>query len=83
MSSITEFTVSSEFIRHIATLEPAMPNATTRPRFLVIPKTVGYGLGRMFGLVAQQKNPLLQVVHTLDEALAALRVQSAIFEPLA
>jgi|HubBroStandDraft_1064217.scaffolds.fasta_scaffold00242_1 hypothetical protein len=82
MSSITEFSVSSEFVRYIASLEPAMPNATTRPRFLVVPKTVGYGLARMFGLAGQRRNPLLQVVHTLDEALAALSVQSAKFEPL-
>lgn len=74
----TEFAVSSAFIRHLANLEPP----TTRPRVLVFPQTYGYGLGRMYGLLQEDKNPLLQVVHNIDEALTTLGIQSPHFEPL-
>ena len=81
-SSVTEFAMSSGFIRQLAEQEPAMPNATMRPRIVVAPATVGFGLARMFQLVGERTRPLLKVVHTLDEALAALGIQSPQFEPL-
>ena len=59
-----------------------MPNATTRRRIMVVPATFGFGLARMFQLMGERTRPLLKVVHTLDEALAALGIQSPHFEPL-
>ncbi len=82
MSSVTEFSLSSDFIRDLASREPAMPNATSRPRIIVVPKTFVFGLARMFALLGQRRNPLLHVVHTLEEALTTLGVQSPHFEPL-
>lgn len=82
LSSVTEYSVSSAFVRQLAKQEPAMPNATTRPRIIVAPATVGFGLARMFQIMGEQTRPLLSVVHTLDEAFTALRVQSPHFEPL-
>lgn len=82
LSSVTEFAVSAEFLRHLATMDPAMPNATTRPRFIVVPATVGFGLARMFEIAQEDRNPLLKVVRTMDEALTALGVQSPEFKPL-
>jgi hypothetical protein len=81
-SAVTEFAVTSEFIRYIANNEPAMPDATKRPRVVVFPATAGFGIGRMFQIMAEPKNPLLKVVHTMNEALAELGVQSPCFEPL-
>jgi hypothetical protein len=81
-SSVTEFAISSEFVRQLAEQEPAMPNATTRPRIMVVPATVGFGLARMFQITGERTRPLLKVVHTLDKALAALGVKSPHFEPL-
>ena len=81
-SSITEFAVSSEFIRQLARQEPAMLDATRRPRVLVIPRTAIFGLGRMCQTLSEQSRPLLQVVRTMDEAFAALGVPSPHFEPL-
>jgi hypothetical protein len=81
-SSVTEFAVSSEFIRLVANKEPAMSDATRRPRVIIFSATVGFGIGRMFQIVGEPKNPLLKVVHSMDEALAALGVQSPHFEPL-
>jgi hypothetical protein len=83
ISAVTEYAVSTEFIRQLAKEEPAMPDAARRPRIIVAPDTVGFGLSRMFQLWGEPTRPLLNVVHTLDEALAALGVQSPHFEPLA
>ena len=81
-SLVTKFAVSAARVRQLADEEPAMPNATTRPRIIVVPSTAGFGLARMFQIMGEQTRPLLEAVHTLDEALAALGVQSQHFEPL-
>ena len=81
LSFVTEFAVSSEFIRQLANQEPAMPDATRRPRIIVAPDTVGFGLSRMFQLMGESTRPLLNVTRTLDEALAALNIQSPHFQP--
>lgn len=82
LSPVTDFAVSSEMIRDVASWEPAMPDAR-RPRFVVAPPMVGFGLSRMYEFAGSDKNPLLKVVVSRDEALAALGVQSSHFEPLA
>ena len=81
-SSVTEFAVSTEFIRQLAKQDPAMPDATRRPSIIVAPDAVGFGLSRMFQFLGEPTRPLLNVVRTLDEALAALGIQSPHFEPL-
>ena len=80
-SSVTEFAVSSEIIRQLAHQEPAMPDAS-RPRIVVAPQTHAFGLFRMFQLTREDSRPRLTIVHTMDEAFAALGVQSPQFEPL-
>jgi hypothetical protein len=83
LSSVTEFAVSSEFIRQLASQEPAMPDATRRPRIICVAGTIGFGLARMFQIMGEPTRPLLGVVHSLDEAFATLGIQSPHFEPLA
>jgi hypothetical protein len=83
LSAVTQFAVSSEFIRHLARQEPAMPDATRRLRIIAVEGMVGFGLARMFQLTGEDTRPMLQVVHTLNEALVALGVPSPHFEPLA
>jgi hypothetical protein len=82
LSSVTEFAVSSEFIRQLADREPAMTDATRRPRIIVAPDSVGFGLSRMFQLMGESTRPLLNVVRTMGEALATLNIQSSHFQPL-
>jgi hypothetical protein len=82
LSSVSEFAVTSEFVRELAGQEPAMPDANNRPRFIVAPNTLEFGLSRMFQILGESTRPLLKVVHTLDEALAALGTPSPHFEPL-
>jgi hypothetical protein len=59
-----------------------MGDASRRPRFIVAPATVGFGLSRMFQIVGEPTRPLLSVVRTLDEALAALDCQFPHFQIL-
>jgi hypothetical protein len=80
-SPVTEFAVSAEFIRHIASPEPAIPD-TSRRRFIVVPNKEAHGLARMFEMVGEGRNPLLRVVYSIDEALAALGVSPPHFEAI-
>jgi hypothetical protein len=82
-SSVTEFLGSTEFIRRLAKREPAMPNATSRPRILVAPQQHAFGLIRMFQILRESTRPMLQVAHSMDEAFTILGVPSTHFEPLA
>ena len=59
-----------------------MPDATRRPRVIVASKKHVFGLSRMYQIMGESSTPLLKVVHTLDEALAELGVQSPLFESL-
>jgi len=81
-SSVTEWAVSAELIRELANEEPAVTDPAKRPRIVIAPTAVGFGLSRMFQIVGESKRPLLEVVRTMDEALAALGIQSPHFEPL-
>jgi hypothetical protein len=81
-SSVTEWDVSAELIRELANEEPAVTDPSRRPRVVIAPTAVGFGLSRMFQIVGEAKRPLFNVVRTMDEALAALGIQSAHFEPL-
>jgi len=81
-SSVTQIAVSSAFVRHLALSEPAMPDVSRHPSFFVAPMTAGFGLARMFQILGESTRPLLKVVHSLEEALAELGVQSPHFEPL-
>jgi len=81
-SAVTQIAVSSDFVRHLAHSEPAMPDVTRRPSFFVAPMSAGFGLSRMFQILGEPTRPLLKVVHSLAEALAELGVQSPHFEPL-
>jgi hypothetical protein len=80
-SLVTEVALSAEFIRHMASQEPAMPDAT-HPRFMVAPTAVAFGLSRMFQTLGGATRPLLNVVHSVDEALVELGVQSPQFKSL-
>jgi hypothetical protein len=50
--------------------------------FIVAPTDFGFGLARKFQMEGEHTRPLLEVVHTMDEALAALGIRSPHFEPL-
>jgi hypothetical protein len=80
-SDVTEFALSTEFIRQLVDQQQA-GDATRRTRVIVAPAPVVFGVARRFQILGERKRPDLQVVHTLDEAFAALGVQAPHFEPL-
>jgi hypothetical protein len=80
-SAFTALALSSELIRQLAQQEPGMPDPASRPRVVVAP-TPEFGLARVFQILGESARPLLSVVHTLDEALAALGIQFTHFDPL-
>lgn len=82
LSAVTDFAVTPGFIRDLVSRDPAMPNAATRPRCLVAPAMLGLAMSRLCEIAVALTNPLLKIVLSLDEAFAALGVQSPHFEPL-
>jgi hypothetical protein len=80
-SAVTEFAVSSDFVRALASREPIIVEAQ-RPRFVVAPKIEAYGLFRMFQLTGERTRPELRIVHTIEEVFALLGIQSPHFQPL-
>jgi len=80
-SPVTEVALSTEFLRQLADREP-IGDATKQPRAVVAPSDLQFGLARMFQITGERTRPLLHVVRTMNEAFAALGVQSPHFEPL-
>lgn len=80
LTLVTEFAVGSSFLRGLAGRQPILLEAT-RPHILVAPTNVGFGLMRMYQIQAEVVRPHLMVVRTVNEALSALGVASAHFEP--
>ena len=60
------FPISSNTVRVLAALEPAMPGG--RPRVIVAPEAVIYGLFRMFELIRDSMGGQFQVVRSLEKA---------------
>jgi hypothetical protein len=80
-TSVTEFALSSEFMRSLASQVPIIADPK-RARIIVASKPAAFGLFRMFQITGERSRPKLTIVHTLDEAFAVLGIQSPHFEPL-
>jgi hypothetical protein len=78
-SSVTSFNVSSHTIRALA--RRSTPYHHGAPRFLVAPTDYLFGMARMYQISGDRER--MQVVRSLDEALAALGVENPKFEKLA
>src|ERR1700689_5164182 len=50
-SFVSEVALSTAFVRELAGQEPAMADAARRPRFIVAPAGVAFGLSRMFQML--------------------------------
>ena len=74
--------MSPEFLCELSKMEPAMPNPHTRRRFFVAPAGVGSAIPRMFEIAVEHTHPLLKIVRSVSEALAALGIESPQFQRL-
>lgn len=81
-SSTTKVGLSGEFLRRMVDLEPAMPDGAKRPRVLIPPPTAALSMLHILEIVVQLTRPRFKVVHTMEEAFAAIGVRSCHFEPL-
>jgi hypothetical protein len=81
-SAVTEFALSTAFIRLLAKQEPSMADAATRPRIIIAPTVEAFGLSRMFQIMGEETRPLLQVVRSLEDVLSALGAHAPHFESL-
>ncbi|MBZ5696367.1 MAG: hypothetical protein LAN36_13510 [Acidobacteriia bacterium] len=81
LSAVTAFEVSSQTIRELAKLPPAMPHPE-RPRFVIAPSNQVFGMARMFELQGQDTRPNLHVVRTAEEAWVILGVRPPKFKPI-
>lgn len=76
-TAVAEVDLSEDFIRRLAREEPAMPRASDRGRIVVFSDEAGVATARMFQSFGESTRPLFHVVHTLDEALEAIGVESS------
>jgi hypothetical protein len=81
MSAVTSLDVSPDTIRELAKLPPAMPNPA-RPRVVIAPSPLIFGIARMFEMQGQDTRPSLHVVRSEKEAMAILGVTETNFEPI-
>jgi hypothetical protein len=80
LSRVTRFDVSSETMRRAAR-QPS-PYPPEIPTFIVAPQEHLFGIARMYELLGASKRSNLRVVHSLEQALADLRVGPAKFETI-
>ena len=76
-SAVSDFPVSNETIRAIASRHPVMTNNYLA--IIVAPQNVLYDLARMFELLTPDTRHNIHVVHTRDEALKLIGVPSPTF----
>jgi hypothetical protein len=72
-SDVASLGITLDMIRELAALPPVDPNIS-RPRFIVAPGVLVFGLARLFQWFGKEKRPNLQVVRNLDQALALLGI---------
>ena len=72
LSGVTNNELSAETIRDVAHKPPAVP--VGRPRVVVAPRAIDYGLSRMFELLRDGMGGQFHVVRSADEAYAMLGV---------
>lgn len=80
ISAVTHLNVSTQTIRELAKLPPAVPDPEIS-RCIIAGSPALFGMARMFELEGGETRPNLHVVHTMREAFAILRVTAPQFEP--
>jgi hypothetical protein len=73
-SAADPFEATSDGIRELAKLPPAMPK-TDRPRVIIAPSDHVFGMARIFEIVGEATRPNLHVVRSASEAWAILGVE--------
>ena len=80
-SGATSFHVTRDAISELAALPPADPSVS-RPRVIVAPNTLIFGLARMFQAIGKATRPNLHIVRNLAQAFVLLGVVTPQFQPI-
>ncbi|HVG91735.1 MAG TPA: hypothetical protein VNB54_09625 [Alphaproteobacteria bacterium] len=80
-TGVVSFDVSSASIRSLAASPPLVPDVAC-PRVVVAPAEHIFAMSRMFQIRGGASRPSFTVVHSMEEALAAIGLDSADFRPL-
>jgi len=75
-SAADPFEVTSDGMRKLAKLPPAMPKAD-RPRVIIAPTDHAFGMARIFEIEGEVTRPNLHVVRSAKEAFAIFGVEMA------
>jgi len=81
MTGITAFEVTSQTVRELAGMRPAIPDQDLL-RVIVASSPEVFGMARMFESHGEATRPNLHVVRTCKEALAIVGVLEPKFEPI-
>jgi hypothetical protein len=73
LSGAEPFDVTVDGIRALAKLPPAMPKID-RPRVIIAPSDITFGMARIFELEGEATRPSLHVVRSMKEAWAIIGV---------
>ena len=76
-SAVEKFDLSTDFLREIGTMEPAVPAGMGR--IVVAPQPVVYGSSRIVETLRSETIAAIKVVRTLDEAFAAFSTHASEF----
>lgn len=80
-TAVTSFNVSSASVRSLAEASPLIPDVAC-PRVVVAPAQHIFAMSRMFQIWGEGSRPSFTVVHSMEEALAVIGLDSADFRPL-
>jgi hypothetical protein len=72
LSQVVAFPISTDTVRHLAAMPPAVPAG--RRQVIVAPQPALYGLARMFELHLDSMGGRLHVVHSIGEAYEVIKV---------
>ncbi len=78
---VTAFDVTGGAMWSMARSDPPMPDMS-KPRFIVAPADLAFGMSRMYQLIGETARPELRVVRTREEALSAIGVEAPNFQKI-
>lgn len=78
-SAVTQFTVSSGYVRAVAQKKPAVPSM--KLRVAIAPRPAIYGMNRMYSILIDGKRSDFQIVHTMREAEDLIGLGTLTFSP--
>jgi len=80
-TDVNSFEVTPDLLRTLAWSKPIDTEAG-RPRIVVAPSEIAYGLARLFASHGEETRPSLRIVRNLGQAFVALGVTNCEFTPL-